>query len=85
MNWWKHAACAGTDAELFFPVGDGPAVGPQVEAAKAVCRDCPVRRDCLEYALSTNVTGVWGGYAEGERRRIREIWARDRLRIGATL
>jgi WhiB family transcriptional regulator, redox-sensing transcriptional regulator len=84
MNWWKHAACAGTDAELFFPIGDGPAVSPQIEAAKAVCRGCPVRPQCLAYALSTNVTGVWGGFAEQERRHLREIRTRDRLGVPAS-
>jgi WhiB family redox-sensing transcriptional regulator len=83
MNWWKLAACAGTDAELFFPVGDGPAVRPQVEAAKSVCRRCEVRSECLMYALSTNVTGVWGGLEEQERRRLRELRIRERTRVAA--
>lgn len=42
-----------------------------MEAAKAVCARCPVRAKCLNWALSMNVSGVWGGSSEYERRRMR--------------
>ena len=36
---------------------------------------------CLLYALETNQeSGVWGGYAEDERRRLRKRWLADRRR-----
>ena len=56
------------DPELFFPVGArGPAAG-EVDRAKAVCADCRVRRQCLQYALATHqMHGVWGGTTEEER------------------
>lgn len=41
----------------------------RAEAGKALCRSCPVRKDCLLYAVETNeVFGTWGGYTEKERR-----------------
>lgn len=40
--------------------------------AKAICRGCPVRRECLAYALANREPfGIWGGCSERERRRLR--------------
>jgi WhiB family redox-sensing transcriptional regulator len=45
-----------------------------VEAAKAVCAMCPVRPECLTWALATGQdAGVWGGTSEEERRVMRGI------------
>ena len=71
-QWLRHAACVGVDPELFFPVGDSGPASEQAEHAKEVCHSCPVERECLEWALTTNRTsGVWGGTDEDERRRLR--------------
>jgi WhiB family redox-sensing transcriptional regulator len=74
-GWRNHSLCRDTDPELFFPVGTtGPAL-VQIESAKAVCRQCPVQTECLEYALSTNQdSGIWGGTSEEERRKLRRVW-----------
>jgi WhiB family redox-sensing transcriptional regulator len=46
-----------TDPELFF--AEAPA---DVELAKALCVDCPIRRACLAGALERGEPwGVWGG------------------------
>ncbi|MCZ9346675.1 WhiB family transcriptional regulator, partial [Streptomyces sp. TRM76130] len=54
------------------PVGtSGPAL-LQTEQAKAVCRRCPVRERCLEWALDSGQSiGVWGGTDENERRALK--------------
>ncbi|GAB3207836.1 WhiB family transcriptional regulator [Marinactinospora thermotolerans] len=45
------------EPDLFF--AEAPA---DVEAAKAVCSDCPVREQCLADALERREPwGVWGG------------------------
>ncbi|WP_031016800.1 WhiB family transcriptional regulator [Streptomyces sp. NRRL S-1314] len=79
MDNWRHgAACRTEDPELFFPIGtSGPSL-LQTEQAKAVCRRCPVRKQCLEWALETGQSiGVWGGTSETERRALkRRIAAR---------
>ncbi len=72
-EWRTDASCRHADPGLFFPVGTtGPAVS-QIEAAKIVCRTCPVREPCLEFALATNQdSGVWGAASEEERRLLRQ-------------
>jgi WhiB family redox-sensing transcriptional regulator len=79
MDWRHKAACLDEDPELFFPVGTtGPALD-QVERAKAVCRQCDVTAQCLEWALETNQdAGVWGGMSEDERRTLRRSRQRRR-------
>lgn len=66
-DWRAQAACRNSDVEIFFPSSDEAA-----GAAKAVCATCPVREECLEWALATRQQeGVWGGATEAERRRLR--------------
>ncbi|MFJ4713983.1 WhiB family transcriptional regulator [Streptomyces sp. NPDC088785] len=81
MQWLDWAACTHEDPELFFPVGSaGPAV-QDAEAAKQVCRRCPVVTECLDWAVATGQTnGVWGGTSERERARL--IRAARRARTG---
>jgi WhiB family redox-sensing transcriptional regulator len=81
MAWASRAGCADEDPELFFPLGNGPDARRRELAAKRVCRACPVRGECLEWALTTfQDAGVWGGLGEEERREIR----RARRRGGAS-
>jgi WhiB family redox-sensing transcriptional regulator len=63
-----RARCTQTDPDLFFPEKGSPA--PE---AKQICRQCPVRPDCLAYALTTpdRLLGIWGGTAEVDRRKLR--------------
>lgn len=61
--WVESAACASTDPELFFPEKGGSAVD-----AKRVCHSCPVRSECLDWALEGDERfGVWGGKSAVER------------------
>ncbi|MFI6655126.1 WhiB family transcriptional regulator [Streptomyces sp. NPDC050523] len=71
-EWRDRAACRSEDPDLFFPIGtSGPSL-LQTEQAKAVCRRCPVREECLRWALDTGeCMGVWGGTSEMERRALR--------------
>ena len=66
-GWMLRGACRTEDPELFFPIS---AAGPglaQVSSAKAVCGRCPVRANCLSYALITRPDGIWGGTTREER------------------
>ena len=65
-SWMSHGNCAHRDPSMFFP-SDG--VG--VEIARRACEGCPVKTQCLEYAIAERIDhGVWGGCSERERRRI---------------
>jgi WhiB family redox-sensing transcriptional regulator len=66
-GWREEAACRGTDLTVFFP-GRGESAGP----ARRVCAGCPVRHECLEFALRHGeVHGIWGGLTERDRRALR--------------
>ncbi len=64
--WAALGSCRGADPDLFFPGPDGnPA-----EALK-ICSGCPVRDECLEWALEARIHyGVWGAMVERERHRL---------------
>lgn len=65
-HWRDSALCAETDPEAFFPEK-----GESTRNAKDICRNCNVRTECLEYALTHDERfGVWGGLSERERRRL---------------
>ncbi|MFC8451264.1 WhiB family transcriptional regulator [Kitasatospora sp. NPDC057223] len=69
-EWQLHAACRDHDTRLFFhPPGERTAARAEREQeAKAVCATCPVRRECLLFALEARERyGVWGGTGERER------------------
>lgn len=71
-SWRRGAICRDTDPDLFFPVGTTGHALVQIDRAKQVCGDCPVRTECLTFALETNQdSGIWGGTSEEERRAIR--------------
>jgi WhiB family transcriptional regulator, redox-sensing transcriptional regulator len=73
-GWQFDAACRGQDSTLFF----APSYFERREEkearearAKVFCRRCPVREQCLDYALRTREThGIWGGMNEMERRQL---------------
>jgi WhiB family redox-sensing transcriptional regulator len=77
--WTERAECRGYDPDLFFPVAQfkagrplSPIVRAQVRQAKEMCAICPVRAECLQYALDENEPdGIWGGLTPDERRPLR--------------
>jgi WhiB family redox-sensing transcriptional regulator len=69
LSWQKGAVCARKEnedlREFFFSTK--PAEKYQ---AKNLCFECPVRKDCLKWALENRqIWGIWGGKDEGEIRR----------------
>ena len=64
--WASRALCAQIDPDLFF--SDSVT---RTERAKATCRQCPVRNECLAHALKTREDfGVWGGLDRDQRRQL---------------
>ncbi|MFE7423319.1 WhiB family transcriptional regulator [Rhodococcus sp. NPDC057529] len=87
-GWHLRARCRITVEHLFF--------APEVErqgarmrrekAAKRICVDCPVLRECLTYALHAGVShGIWGGMSEKDRRSLTSASADHLCRSNATV
>lgn len=73
-DWQEYARCGAVDASAFFPPPHYESKAERLarEAeAKAICAQCTVRRECLDWALTVGETfGVWGGHSEAERRQL---------------
>lgn len=82
LDWQADAACQSADPDAFFPDGpeDAPAVAAQIERVRQICLSCPVRRECLEYAVAARAPGVWGGSTEDERAAARHQVLLERRR-----
>jgi hypothetical protein len=67
-----NASSASTPVRLL------PVVSPQAvpdfpgTRARRVCANCPVRVDCLEYAIAADEWGIWGGLDREQRRALRD-------------
>ena len=73
-NWRSAGACQSADPDLFFPISSAGPAERQVARAKKICAGCAVRRECLEFALSHELSyGIWGGTTEDERIMMRRL------------
>lgn len=70
--WQRRAACRGLPPKLFYPAR-GATIGRD---AQKICHGCPVREECLDYALQNREFGVWGGLSERRRRAIKKLGVR---------
>lgn len=69
-SWHEKAACVDADDTLFYhPENErGSTRLARASAAKAICRDCPIRQICREQSLANREShGTWGGLSEDER------------------
>ena len=80
LDWTTRAACRRPDLKgkaledhvaTFFPTKNEPVEASLIEQ----CMTCPVRAECLAFAVRWNVIGVWGGLHQEERkvRRLRRV------------
>lgn len=82
-SWMAKAKCLGSGTALFIPdtMDDSDRRGGDQRAetvqAKQVCNGqdggpvCPVREECLNYAINEGLwEGVWGGMSQRERRTV---------------
>lgn len=69
-SWMAWASCAFVDPDLWYPHDKGD---PGV-VAKRICYSCPVREECLEYALANDEShGIWGGLSRQERWKLKRL------------
>lgn len=68
MRWTAQADCKGKPTVLFFP----PEGVKVTNRAKAICRSCPVRLECINHALQADENhGMWGGFSSLQIRSLR--------------
>ena len=78
-EWRASSACLSADPELFFPIAQGSAADRQISSALRVCAGCPVRQQCLDFAMASGGGhGTWGGTTADERIRARRRAMRRR-------
>lgn len=87
-SWRENAKCRGMDTEMFYPPREKDTYKEIADKAKAICfgkdgkPECPVRKECLTYAVDTdNIYGIWGGMSNRERNAL----VRKAKRHGKTL
>jgi WhiB family redox-sensing transcriptional regulator len=68
-DWKLQGECTKYPWGTMFP---DPGDTDVIATAKAVCNACPVRVDCLTWAIEKHeYYGVWGGETEEERKEMR--------------
>src|SRR6266542_3455594 len=72
----QRATCRSIGVSAFFPE-----IGEDWQQAMKVCAQCPVRLQCLDYAMrmeagasSKTRMGIWGGMTPGKRKRYEAQW-----------
>jgi WhiB family redox-sensing transcriptional regulator len=69
QSWRDQASCLQVGPEPWFPEK-----GDSVREARVICRRCPVRQSCQEYAVATGQRfGVWGGLTPRELLHLRAL------------
>lgn len=64
--WMVAARCRDHEPEQFFVRG-----AAKSRRALRICDRCPVREQCLRYAIDNGIEfGIWGGLTERQRRRL---------------
>ncbi|MGH8903181.1 MAG: WhiB family transcriptional regulator [Egibacteraceae bacterium] len=76
--WYALAECAcrGLDTALFFPSSTDSARWDQ--RVRDACAACPVRAECLTWALEHGEHGIWADTDEHARARTRRTLRRHR-------
>jgi WhiB family redox-sensing transcriptional regulator len=60
--------------DIFFPDDWAVSKGTDIALAKQICERCPVRLQCLEYAMiAEDEQGLWAGLTAHERRQLRSL------------
>ena len=82
-EWQMMGRCRDrSGAQFFHPDDDLGRISRRMReaAAKRVCDNCPVRRQCATHALTVGEEyGVWGGFSENDRTTLRELGWQDAL------
>jgi len=75
-EWHGRGLCIGEDPDAFIPSHGDPG-----KEARRICGVCPVRDDCLEYAIEAYEHGIWDGLDQDERRNLKRRQRRQAAAI----
>lgn len=68
MPWLQDAACTDSGVDFFPEVG----LYSAVKKAVAICETCPVKQECLDFAMENKIEyGIWGGKTPANRSTLR--------------
>jgi WhiB family redox-sensing transcriptional regulator len=72
LPWASKGACKGKDMRWWFPSGENSVKDrTTMKQALAICKECDVRQQCLDYALNNESDGIWGGLTTKQRNSLR--------------
>jgi WhiB family redox-sensing transcriptional regulator len=83
-SWRYDAKCKDIDTDIFYPPRDRRLYKGIADKAKSICwgtgehdPECPVRKECLWYAIEMEDThGIWGGMSHRERSHLQRKFNR---------
>jgi WhiB family redox-sensing transcriptional regulator len=72
-EWKWDAACQGMGPDVFYMEhGEKAENMMKIVAAREICGRCPVKVECLRYAVDNCIgTGIWAGTTPNQRKRLR--------------
>ena len=74
-SWYSDAACKKYPTHWWYMYDK-----LKDRFAKKICNTCPVKAECLQYALQNEETGVWGGLNDNDRRMlVRKFYVQEAL------
>jgi WhiB family redox-sensing transcriptional regulator len=59
--------------DIFYPDDWAVSKGTDIMLAKQICARCPMKLECLEYALPNEDHGIWAGLTAHERRQMKAL------------
>jgi hypothetical protein len=81
--WMTAAACHGVPLRIFVPDSQESAKG--LETARAWCNPCPVRTECLAWAMLHRAEGYWGGTSTYQRNQLMRVRTRAKCPLCASV
>ena len=72
FDWLNEANCKNENTSSFYAIPKTDGYADAVKEAKAICEECHVLEQCLDYAMRNEPFGIWGGMTESQRARHRQ-------------
>ena len=69
QEWRKDAACWGVPIDVFIGSEEETWNPERMDVALKYCNVCPVKQECLQYALDNKINvGIYGGTSWRQRK-----------------